>query len=157
MAADDLSHRSAELTEAAGSAGRESALRWLTSPDGKPVRRTLVAVIVVTYAWVASTAAPFSTRALVGVLIPGALLAAIAYGRPPERIPAPEAVDLTGLSYWIVCIALLFEWEASAVRDNSPWWHPSLTELITPMLGSHEIKAAAFVTWLCAGWALVKR
>ena len=48
---------------------------------------------------------PDSGRALVGVLIPGAAIGLIAYGRPPERIPAPERIDLTGFSYWAICVA----------------------------------------------------
>jgi hypothetical protein len=158
MAADDLSARAADMPEAAGSVtGPPSGLDQAT-PDGYKTARTLfISAVVVTYAWVAGAAAPFSTRALISVLIPGALLGAIAYGRPPERIPPPESVDLTGFSYWIVCLALLFEWEASAVRADSPWWHPSLTDLVTPLLGPHEIKSAAFATWLLAGWGLVNR
>ena len=37
------------------------------------------------YAWVASAAAPFSGRALVSVLVPGAALGVLACGRPPVR------------------------------------------------------------------------
>jgi hypothetical protein len=32
----------------------------------------------------------------------------------------------------MICIALLFEWEASSVRDNSQPWQPSLTDLDQP-------------------------
>jgi hypothetical protein len=158
MAADHLSAPPADRADAAGSAtGRASGMSWLTPASLGPARRVLACAVIVAYAWVAAAAAPFSTRSLIGVLIPGALIGAIAYGRPPERIPAPESLDLTGFSYWIVCLALLFEWEASAVRDNSPWWHPALTGLITPALGAHEIRTAAFAAWLAAGWALVRR
>jgi hypothetical protein len=52
---------------------------------------------------------------------------------------------------------LLFEWEASAVRDSLVPAHPSLTDLINPLIAPHPIKAAAIVVWLLAGWALVKR
>ena len=82
---------------------------------------------------------PFSLKALLGVLLPGAVLGVIAYGRPPERFPAPESVDITGFSLWIICVALLFEWEAAAVRDGSPTWHPSLTDLVNPLTAApHE-------------------
>jgi hypothetical protein len=109
------------------------------------------------YAWVIASTAPFSTGALVGVLIPGAVLGAIAYARPPERIPPPEELDIRGVSYWLICIALLFEWEASAFRDNSLPWHPSLTNLITPLIDPHLVKSGAIVIWLLVGWGLVKR
>jgi hypothetical protein len=84
-------------------------------------------------------------------------MGAIAYGRPPERIQPPDAIDLTGFSYWVICLAALFEWEASAFRGGSTWSHPALTDLINPVIAPHPIKSAAIVVWLMAGWGLVKR
>jgi hypothetical protein len=130
--------------------------RGALPPGARPARNAIIGAAVIGYAWLLAGAAPFSTRALVEVLLPGAVLGVIAYGRPPERIPAPESVDTAGLSYWIIAIALLFEWEASAVRDDRPW-HPSLTELINPLIAPHPVKTAAIVVWLLAGWALVRR
>ena len=123
----------------------------------RPARNAVIAAGLIGYAWVVGGTAPFSMKALLGVLLPGAVLGVIAYTRPPERIPPPDSVDVAGLSYWIIAIALLFEWEASAVRDGSPWWHPSLTDLINPLLAPHPVKSAAIVIWLLAGWALVRR
>ncbi len=123
----------------------------------RPARNAVIGAGVIGYAWLLGGTAPFTTRALLGVLLPGAVLGVIAFSRPPERIPPPESVDVTGFSYWIVCIALLFEWEASAVRDSLVPAHPSLTDLINPLIAPHPIKAAAIVVWLLAGWALVKR
>jgi hypothetical protein len=123
-----------------------------------PARNAMMGAAMVGYAWLLAGTAPFSTRALLGVLLPGAVLGVIAYGRPPERIPPPDSVDVTGFSYWVVCIALLFEWEASAVRDGrSPSVHPSLTDLINPLIAPHPVKTAAIVAWLLSGWALVRR
>jgi hypothetical protein len=152
VAADDVT-AVAGAGVAAGVATAEPRL-----PLGaRPARNAVIAAGVLGYAWFLGGVAPFSMKALVGVVLPGAVLGAIAYGRPPERIDPPESVDVGGFSYWIISIALLFEWEASAVRDNSPPWHPSLTNLIDPMLGPHAIKSAAVVIWLLAGWALVRR
>jgi hypothetical protein len=123
----------------------------------RPARNAVIGVGLISYAWILAGTAPFTMKALLGVLLPGAVLGGIAFGRPPERVPAPESVDLAGLSYWIICIALLFEWEASAVRDSSGPAHPSLTDLINPLLGPHPVKCAAIVIWLLGGWALVKR
>jgi hypothetical protein len=144
--------------EAEGSAV-EPRLPWEPRvPLGaRPARNAMIGAALVGYAWLLAGTAPFSTKALLGVLLPGAVLGAIAYGRPPERIPPPDAIDVTGFSYWLICVALLFEWEASAVRDNSPPSHPSLTDLINPLIDPHPIKAAAIVVWLLAGWALVRR
>lgn len=123
----------------------------------RPARNAVIGAGMIGYAWLLGGAPPFSTRALLGVLLPGAVLGVIAYARPPERIPPPESIDVTGFSYWVICIALLFEWEASAVRAHSLTGHPSLTDLINPLIAPHPIKAAAIVVWLLAGWALVKR
>jgi hypothetical protein len=123
----------------------------------RPARNAIIGAAVIGYAWLLGGAAPFSTRALLYVLLPGAVLGVISFTRPPERIPAPESVDMAGFSYWVICIALLFEWEASAVRDGAQLAHPSLTDLVNPLIAPHPIKAGAIVVWLLAGWALVKR
>jgi hypothetical protein len=109
------------------------------------------------YAWVTAAAAPFSRGALIGVLVPGAVLGAIAIARPPERIPPPDELNLAGMSYWMICLVAFFEWEASAWRDNSWPWHPSFTNLIDPLLVPHLIKSLAILVWLAVGWALVRR
>jgi hypothetical protein len=166
MAADELPARPVKPADVAGprdrgatadAAGSRLGPARLPTSSSLPASRLLAGVFVVAYAWVAGNSAPFSTKALVGVLIPGAVLGTIAFGRPPERIPAPESIDPTGFSYWIICIALLFEWEASAFRANTLWSHPTLTDLINPLLAPHPVKSAAFIVWLLAGWGLVKR
>ena len=124
---------------------------------GRPARDTLIVLALAGYAWVASAAAPFSGRALVSVLIPGAALGLIAGRRAPERIPAPDRLDVTGFSYWAICVAATLEWEASAFRSGSHPWHPSLTELIDPLIQPHPVRSGAFLLWLLAGWALVRR
>lgn len=123
----------------------------------RPARNAIIGAGLIGYAWWLGGAPAFGTKALIGVLVPGVVLGAIAYGRPPERIPPPQRVDVTGFSYWIICIALLFEWEASAFRVNAPPWHPALTTLIDPLIAPHPVKCAAIVIWLLSGWALVKR
>jgi hypothetical protein len=126
-------------------------------PGKRRIRRIVIGTGLVGYCWVAGSTTPFSTKALLSVLFPGAVLAVIAYGRSPERIPPPDSLDVAGFSYWAICIAALFEWEASAFKDNSVWWHPSLTDLINPLIAPHPIKSAAMLVWLLAGWGLVKR
>jgi hypothetical protein len=126
----------------------------------RPAQLALLALVLAglaAYAWVVAAAAPFSRGALVGVVIPGAVLGIIAFGRPPERIPPPAELDIIGMSYWMICLAAFFEWEASAWRDNSWPWHPSFTNLVDPLLDPHLVKTAAVLVWLLAGWALVRR
>jgi hypothetical protein len=129
---------------------------WSRRP-AHPLLAAAIAAGLAVYAWVDGSAAPFSRGAFVGVLIPGAVLAVIAYGRPPERIPPPRELDIAGTSYWVIALAAFFEWEASAYRDNSLPWHPSFTDLMDPLLGPHLVKSAAILVWILAGWALVRR
>jgi hypothetical protein len=124
---------------------------------GLPVRKIAVGAALAGYCWVAGGLAPFTTRSLLSVLVPGAVLGAIAYGRPPARIPAPERIDVAGFSYWAIAVAALFEWEASAFIGGSTWWHPSLTELVSPLIAAHPAKSIAMLAWLLCGWALVRR
>jgi hypothetical protein len=142
------------LTRGAGAPGQ----RWHLSPRRRQLAgKALAACVVIAYSWIAAASAPFSMRALIAVLIPGAVVGVLAYGRPPGRIPAPEHLDVAGFSYWAICIAALFEWEAAAFKDNSRWWHPSLTDLVNPLISPHPVRTAAFVIWLLVGWGLVRR
>jgi hypothetical protein len=120
-------------------------------------RKAGVAAGLIAYSWFAAATAPFTTSALLIVLVPGAVLAVIAYVRPPKRIPPPDRLDLTGFSYWAIAVGALLEWEASAFKDGAPSWHPALTTLIDPVLGTRPVKAAGILLWLLAGWALVRR
>jgi hypothetical protein len=131
-------------------------LAWPRRP-AHPVVAAAIGAGLAVYAWVAGAAAPFTRGAFLGVLIPGAVLAVIAYARPPERIPPPEQLDVLGTSYWLIVLTAFFEWEASAYKDNSWPWHPSFTDLINPLLGPHLLKSAAILLWILAGWALVRR
>jgi hypothetical protein len=131
-------------------------LPWPRRP-AHPLFAAAIGTGLAVYAWVDGSAVPFSRGAFLGVLIPGAVLGAIAYGRPPERIPPPQELDAMGMSYWLICLAAFFEWEASAWRDSSWPWHPSFTNLIDPLLGPHLVKSVAILVWIMVGWALVRR
>ena len=125
--------------------------------NGHPARDSLIGIAVAGYAWLLAGLAPFSTKSLVGVLIPGAVIGVLAYGRPVRRLPAPEKLDITGASWWLIAVAGLFEWEASAFRDNSLPWHPALTTLVNSVIAPHPLKSAAVLIWLLVGWGLVRR
>ncbi len=137
--------------------GRRPGFRSQPGRGGHRVRIILAGAGLAGYAWMAGSTTPLTTVSLVIVLIPGVILAVIASWWPPERIPPPEKLDITGVSYWAICVAALFEWEASAFRDGSLPWHPSLTDLINPLLGPHLIKSTAILIWLLVGWGLVRR
>ena len=150
MATDDVTGRGDRL-------GRRSGFPLWPGRRGNRLRAAVIGVVLAGYAWAAGAAEPLTTTALVFVLIPGVVLAAIAYAWPPERIPPPDKLDITGLFWWVIAVAALFEWEASAYKDNSLPWHPSLTDLINPLIGPHLVKSAAILLWIMVGWALVRR
>jgi hypothetical protein len=150
MTRDDIAPRRVPLSLA-------SRLPDWSRRQRHPVRNTIIAVALVVYAWVVAGAEPLTTGSLIGVIIPGAVLGFIAYGRPPRRISAPEKLDILGMSYWMIILGVLFEWEAAAFRDNSQAWHPSLTDLVNPLLTPHITKTIAILLWMMAGWGLVKR
>jgi hypothetical protein len=136
---------------------RPPARLRLATPGTRRARRGLTGAALVAYSWFAGTTTPFTRNALLIVLVPGAVAGMIACGRPPRRIPPPDSLDLTGSTYWLIAIAALFEWEASAFRDFTSTWHPPLSDLIDPVLGVHPVKAVAVMAWLLAGWGLVRR
>jgi hypothetical protein len=139
--------------------GRPAVLpRQLSRRLRNPVlRKAAVGAGLIAYSWLAAGTEPFTISALLIVLVPAVALFVIAYVRPPKRIPPPDRLDLTGFSYWAIAVGALFEWEASAFKDGAPSWHPALTTLIDPVLGTRPVKAAGILIWLLAGWALVRR
>jgi hypothetical protein len=140
----------------AGSA--ERAGRWWT-PGSRRISgpRLALSLVLFGYAWLAASTRPFTFMSLLVVLLPGAVVAGVAIWGPPDRIEAPDRLDIAGFSWWLVIVAVLFEWEAAGFRDNSPWWHPSLTELVNPIIAPYPLRSIAFFLWLITGWALVRR
>jgi hypothetical protein len=147
MTADDTHRSAARLPgRAVQAVSRHRRLRQLG-----------IGTVLFGYCWVASATKPFSANALVAVLIPGAVLGAIAYRRPPQRIPPPDSLDIAGFSYWMIGVAVLFEWEASSFSAGSHFWHPSLTDLVNLAIAQHPLRSVAMLLWLLTGWGLVKR
>jgi hypothetical protein len=137
-------------------AGRDEQPERTQSRRG--ARIALVGTGVAGYSWLAGMLAPFTASSLISVLIPIVGLGAVAYRRPPKRIPPPRRLDVTGVSYWAIAVLMFFEWEAAGYRDGSHWWHPTLSIVLAPwLLHYHLLKSAVFAAWLMVGWGLVKR
>lgn len=122
-----------------------------------PVRTVITVAAVAGYSWLAGRTASFTTASTIAVAIPWVVLALIAVRWPPERIPPPQRLDVAGASYWAIAAIMFFEWEASAFRDGSGWWHPSFSNAVEPLLAQHPVKSVAFAAWLVAGWGLIRR
>jgi hypothetical protein len=129
----------------------------LPAVSGRLAGKAVIGAVLVVYSWFAASTVPFTRNALLVVLLPGAVVGVIAYGRPVRRIPPPDRLDLTGSSWWVITIAALFEWEASAFRDFTDTWHPPLSNLVIPALGVHPLKTAAMLIWLLTGWGVLRR
>jgi hypothetical protein len=83
MAADDAPRRPD------GPPGR---LRARVRAGGRPpVRKIVIGAGLVAYSWIAASTVPFTRNALLVVLLPGAVVATLAYGRPVRRIPRRTA------------------------------------------------------------------
>jgi hypothetical protein len=123
-----------------------------------PARTAVVGAGVAGYSWLAGGIASFTMAATIAVAIPWLALWMITYRWPPERIPPPDRLDITGTSYWAIAAIMFFEWEAAGFRDGSQWWHPTFSVVASPMLDhNHVVKSAAFAAWLLAGWGLIRR
>ena len=161
MAANGVSRSPGRLSGEPGrpvAGGDERApRRWRPSAHRPSGRRLALSAVLFGYAWLAATTRPFTFMSLLVVLLPGAVVAGVAIWGPPDRIEAPDRLDIAGFSWWLVIVAVLFEWEAAGFRDNSPWWHPSLTELVNPIIAPYPLRSIAFFLWLITGWALVRR
>jgi hypothetical protein len=134
-----------------------AARQWWPSSRRPSRQRLALSLVLFGYAWLAASTRPFTFMSLLVVLLPGAVVAGVAIWGPPDRIEAPDRLDIAGFSWWLVIVAVLFEWEAAGFRDNSPWWHPSLTELVDPIIAPYPLRSIAFFLWLITGWALVRR
>jgi hypothetical protein len=165
MAANGVSRSPGRLSGGPGrpvADGKDSkeeraARQWWPSSRPPSRQRLALSLVLFGYAWLAATTRPFTFMSLLVVLLPGAVVAGVAIWGPPDRIEAPDRLDIAGFSWWLVIIAVLFEWEAAGFRDNSPWWHPSLTELVNPIIAPYPLRSLAFFLWLITGWALVRR
>jgi len=111
------------------------------------------------YAGVVATFTPFTWPMRVAVALPMVSVVAAAVARGWHRQGSLEAapVRTTGLATGLVLLALVGVFElalyVSAPRDE----YPTMSSIAGEALGAWPVRAAAFLTWLGAGWYVVRR
>lgn len=133
-----------------GSEGSERRL-------GRPAVVARVATAVVAYgaAWWIVALPPFSASATVAVLIAGGVAAVVGAVTRPER--SPPSGGCTWIAGWVVLAAAAGGWQLAAWLQQPRDDHPTLSSLANAILDTHPARAAAFVLWLAATFALVRR
>lgn len=120
--------------------------------------RTLGLVVVVAYAWWATSLRPFTSAVLAATLVGG--LAAIAVGaRLSRRTTAGGVVpgERPGAVVWWMLLAALGAWELAAYLQLPRADHPTLSSLANALLDNHGIRALAMVVWLALGTRIRSR
>lgn len=111
------------------------------------------------YAWWAVGRPPFSASATAAVVVPGAAVAALAaltrsHAGGSARRSEPA---LPRVAHWAALAAVAAVWQLAAYVQAPRGDHPTLSSLANAALDSHAARAAAFVAWLAAVMALVRR
>ncbi|MGH9210948.1 MAG: hypothetical protein ACRD2C_09730 [Acidimicrobiales bacterium] len=120
-----------------------------------PVAAAVVAIGMASYAWWAVGLAPFSGTATAAVLAAGAV--AIAAGALVLRPRSPSARAPKGTARWMALLAAAAVWQFAAFVQHPRDDHPTLSSLTNALLDSQVARAAAFVGWVAAAAALVRR
>lgn len=114
----------------------------------------VLGAVVGGYGWWAVGLPPFSAAATIAVVLAGCAAAASgACLRRPARA-APPAVSVRS---WAVVAAVGAAWQLAAYLQHPRHDHPTLSSLANAALGSQVARTAAFVGWLLAMVALVRR
>ncbi|MQA77737.1 MAG: hypothetical protein GEV10_04535 [Streptosporangiales bacterium] len=121
----------------------------------------LVAAAAVGYAALASGLTVRTWPAEVAVLVPAAVITALALARPPGSVSVAEPVRRAAV-VWGVLVGAGLLWEAWAFFHQPAWnvasiTHPSLSSLLEPALDVRPGRFVAWLLWLAAGWGLTRR
>lgn len=120
-----------------------------------------LAAAAVGYAALASGLDVRTWPAEVAVLVPAAVVTALALARPPSPVSVDEPVRRAAV-VWGVLVGAALLWEAWAFFHQPAWnvasvTHPSLSSLVEPALDVRPVRFTAWLLWLAAGWRLVRR
>jgi hypothetical protein len=119
------------------------------------------AVLMVIYAALGTTLEPHTWPAAIAVLAPAGAIALVSLHRhrPPD---GPEPLPTRrGMLVWSVVITIGLLWEAWAFFHQPAWDvgnhdYPTLSLLVQPALDSNAVRFSAWLTWLYAGFRLVR-
>ena len=146
--------------------------RWRASvPPGRPMPAAWLAAAAVVaaaiYGWWAVGLAPFSWPATVAVVGAGVLTAAWAAWRGhgsrasggPDGRRGPDAGGkrASGVVPWALLALAAAVWQLAAYVQHPRADHPTLSSLTNAALDARVPRTAAFVAWLLAIVALVRR
>jgi hypothetical protein len=134
---------------------------WLRS---SPLRGRAAWAGVVVLALLVTPREPFSWNAriatgLVGVAIVAVALARNQHRRRPEDVPRPQlgGSRTASLVVWLVVLGGLVAYQLAIFFSEPRDLYPTLSSLINPVIEPYLVRAAAFFTWIWAGWYLVAR
>lgn len=101
----------------------------------------------------------FTAPAYVVFFAGGLTVCAVAWFRPPRRIPPPPGISRRGFAVWfVICAAFTVQELVNFFIDAGlKPEHPSLSILVAPMLEIPLLKAIAVFIWLGIGIEMVRR
>lgn len=134
------------------------------APAGPPVRGASAwwaAAALAGYAALAGLPARFSWPATLAVIVPGAVVVALAR-RPWTRNQSFPEVQPEGAAPWVVVLVGLCVWELVNLflqpsLTVGSYDHPTLSELAEPFLNGHWGRSIGITAWLATGWYLLER
>jgi len=126
-------------------------------PAPRAARALVAAALVAVYGWWAVGLPPFSGTATVAVIGAGAAAAAWAGWHRRRSGSRAGGTQEARLAPWAVLTAAAVVWQLAAFVQRPRDDHPTLSSLANTALDSHAARTAAFVAWVIATVALVRR
>jgi hypothetical protein len=110
--------------------------------------------LILLYAVLAAFCRPLTAPAAVAVLLPGALLLALA---ARQREPPGAACARQSVVPWVVLALLFGGWELTAALWGNDSAHPTFSLLLDPILETYPGRLLGWIAWLGLGRWLVTR
>jgi hypothetical protein len=120
------------------------------------VRTAIGIVVIAGYAWTAGHFATFTRPAAVATFVPGVLGVADAL---IDRSPRPIRAGRRRGSWlpWVAIAAAVTGLEVTALATGAGPAHPTISDLLNPLLLSTPSRALGFAAWLATGIWLSRR